>query len=401
MLGRCGWQVLLAVSVVSSTALGDEPRSHVPVPSRDGPSDPEQLFTELFRKSRLREHVENISGKNLDELLKELRAQNIRPGSPQFDEFLRKLEKRASEGGKTKLSPEEMEALQRLVRDLFPDGVPLPPDAEPKNGLPDSDGPKVGNPKTGPDWVRTPEDREALDEASRRMAQMAQQLDGWAGGARNSPALKQFAARLGRLCLENSNGRSGGLDSLLARWDRLAKQGEWFSGRWSVSGNFSLPRMPSLRLSGPGGGGGWSMSGGISGSGSAGALLTGLALSVGFLFLWRLWKRHSPWKATSNEDGWQLGPWPVAPGAVASRTDLVRAFEYLSLLLLGRRARNWNHRAIAAQMGGELDERCRAATQLATLYERARYAPDDEPLPEETVAEFRRDLCLLAGVPAA
>jgi hypothetical protein len=401
MLGRCGWLLVLALSVVSSTALGDEPRSHVPVPARDGPSDPEQLFAELFRKSKLREHVENISGKNLDELLKELKAQNIRPGSPQFEEYLRKLEKRASQGGKTKLSAEEVEALQRLVKDLFPDGVPLPPDTEPKNGIPGSDEPKVGNPKTGPDWVRTPEDREALDDASRRMAHMAQQLDGWAGGARNSPALKQFAARLGRLCLENSNGRSGGLDSLLARWDRLAKQGEWFSSKWSVSGNFGLPKMPSFKLSGPGGGNGWSMSGGISGSGSGGALLTGLALAVGLLFLWRLWKRYSPWQAVSNEDGWQLGPWPVAPGAVASRTDLVRAFEYLSLLLLGRRARNWNHRAIAAQMGGELDERRRAATQLATLYERARYAPDDESLPEETVAEFRRDLCLLAGVPGA
>ena len=60
---------------------------------------------------------------------------------------------------------------------------------------------------------------------------------------------------------------------------------------------------------------------------------------------------------------------------------------------------------IAAHPRAELqyiyDINSEAAEQLASLYERARYAPPGEPLPEAALATARRDLCLLAGVPAA
>jgi hypothetical protein len=85
---------------------------------------------------------------------------------------------------------------------------------------------------------------------------------------------------------------------------------------------------------------------------------------------------------------------------VASRADLVRTFEYLSLLRLGLPARAWNHREIAARLGGDESQR-RAAGLLADLYEQARYAPADEPLSPEALAEFRRDLGFLAGMTAA
>src|SRR5262249_17453220 len=73
---------------------------------------------------------------------------------------------------------------------------------------------------------------------------------------------------------------------------------------------------------------------------------------------------------------------------------------YLSLLRCGYPARVWNHLTIASQLGGKTDDRRQAARQLAALYEQARYAPEDEPLPAEALAAARRDLCFLAGVAA-
>jgi hypothetical protein len=99
-----------------------------------------------------------------------------------------------------------------------------------------------------------------------------------------------------------------------------------------------------------------------------------------------------------------LGPWPVAPDRVGSREELVRAFEYLALLRLGWAARSRNHLEVADQLGvagGAGGERREAAGQLARLYERARYAPEDAPLSEADLAAARRDLTLLARVSPA
>ena len=89
---------------------------------------------------------------------------------------------------------------------------------------------------------------------------------------------------------------------------------------------------------------------------------------------------------------------PRSQARVAEHMQLIQAFEYLSLLRLGRAARSWNHRVIAARLGGSGDGH-RAADELASLYEQARYAP--EPLTDAALAAARRDLCFLAGVPAA
>ena len=104
----------------------------------------------------------------------------------------------------------------------------------------------------------------------------------------------------------------------------------------------------------------------------------------------------------------------------ASRQELVRAFEYLSLLNLGPHARSFNHVQIARQLGEEVTpdraalpeqvvpatplggpERRHAVEELAMLYEKARYAPPEDPLPDAALALARHDLCLLAGVTAA
>jgi hypothetical protein len=133
-------------------------------------------------------------------------------------------------------------------------------------------------------------------------------------------------------------------------------------------------------------------------------LLIAVAVVVAALLLWysRGW-----WQGVlaARLAGWKLGPWPVRPGAVTTRGDLVRAFEYLALLCLGAAARTCHHLELARRIGEQpaldADRRREAAVDLAHIYEQARYTPDDEPLPDELLVRARRELSYLAGEPAA
>jgi hypothetical protein len=88
----------------------------------------------------------------------------------------------------------------------------------------------------------------------------------------------------------------------------------------------------------------------------------------------------------------------VSPEAVASRQDVVRAFEYLSLLKLGPAVKSRNHIELAAELGREAIDARHAADRLASVYEKARYTPADEPLSADALADARKELCFLAGV---
>jgi hypothetical protein len=121
------------------------------------------------------------------------------------------------------------------------------------------------------------------------------------------------------------------------------------------------------------------------------ALIVMLAVAV-----WKFLRAQSAERSGRKGRAWKLGPWPVSPSAVASREQLILAFEYLSLLKLGPAARNRNHLALAAALGGKQEEGHRAADHLAALYELARYAPDPDPIPDEAFTAARRELCYLA-----
>jgi hypothetical protein len=132
-------------------------------------------------------------------------------------------------------------------------------------------------------------------------------------------------------------------------------------------------------------------------------LLVGAVVVVALL----LWHSRGWWQEVLAKRfaAWKLGPWPVRPGEVETRGDLVRAFEYLALLSLGQAARTCHHLELARRIGEQpaldADRRRDAARDLAEVYEQARYTPDDEPLPDELLVRARRELCYLAGEPAA
>jgi hypothetical protein len=92
-----------------------------------------------------------------------------------------------------------------------------------------------------------------------------------------------------------------------------------------------------------------------------------------------------------------IGPWPVAPDRIATTAQLIEAFEYMALLLIGERARTANHRDIAILIGTSPERRA-ASHELATLYEKARYDPGVHELASSEAVAARRNLCLLTSL---
>jgi hypothetical protein len=94
----------------------------------------------------------------------------------------------------------------------------------------------------------------------------------------------------------------------------------------------------------------------------------------------------------------KLGPWPVTPDNISTFDQFLRAFEYLSLLRLGWRARAWNHKEIEKQLsGGKQSKQNEAAHRLAGLYEQIRYDPLRANPDVEHLSSAKKDLILLAG----
>ena len=123
------------------------------------------------------------------------------------------------------------------------------------------------------------------------------------------------------------------------------------------------------------------------------------AVLLGALVWWRFWYLKDDRAAAPVAPG-GLGPWPVDPRRLATREDVARAFEYLSVLVCGPVAKTWTHTTIARALLDLVETHGEAAVMLARLYELARYAPADEPLTTAELAEARRLVCRLAGLDA-
>src|SRR5262249_28761255 len=197
-----------------------------------------------------------------------------------------------------------------------------------------------------------------------------------------SPTVRRIGRELNRPFFSRSDGESES-EGILSKLPRL---GEYVPFKRLFSGEnlpsfgkpgWGGPRVPALSAPSAGG-----MQGPSEGT-VIGLAWIGLAVIAAAL-LWKLLGGARRPPVAGQSAGRRLGPWRVHPADVAPRQDLVRAFEYLSLLLLGPAARAWNHVEIAGKLGASDDpaamQRRNAASQLAGLYEQARYAPPDELL---------------------
>jgi hypothetical protein len=214
-------------------------------------------------------------------------------------------------------------------------------------------------------------------------------LDKWAGSAEGkswAESLKELAGRVdsGRASTANLAENAPNL----SRW--FGKANGWNPGLQPP--RLGSPSMPNVGV--PSGG---------SLAGASGVLVALLGALLLALILWR----GRDWFTSLQRAGrsaWKLGPWPVLPEDVTTRGDLVRAFEYLALLCLGPAARTSHHLELGERIGDQpaldADRRRESATALSRLYERARYTPDQEPLPGEDLRRARRELAYLAGAKA-
>ncbi len=178
----------------------------------------------------------------------------------------------------------------------------------------------------------------------------------------------------------------------------------WTAPSWMKNFKTSAPSAPSAPKAGFNSPSAPSFGGfggaGLAGLGSLGTVVLVLVVAavVGFL----IWKFLPLIREARNRRLQPLpgqGPWPVDPRTIRDREGLVRAFEYLSVLVCGNGAVVWNHVTIAEALREALPDREHLAEPLARLYAVARYTPLREEIPESAFAEARRCLCQLAGVP--
>lgn len=242
------------------------------------------------------------------------------------------------------------------------------------------------------------------------------------GGSAADPAEKKFSFQwlrdlIGPVSSSSSLGKS--LADLMKPSSALSDAGHRLpsiksvlslDGVWSKIGSnihpSSLPSLPNW--GGLGGGGSMDVpsGGGFGGMGNGLMVLVWLGVAAvivavaGRLLSWRQ-EAHGH----ARNSGWKLGPWPVRPDSVHNRKDVIKAFEYLSVLWVGPAARNLNHESIAVRLAEpralSAEEQQRAAHALARVYELARYTPVEEALSDQELASARRDLTFLAGVASA
>ena len=154
-------------------------------------------------------------------------------------------------------------------------------------------------------------------------------------------------------------------------------------------GNIGAPRLPGFGPAPnmP------NMRGGPSFAGGAEWVYILVAIVVIGIFWWFL--RKVDWSARIRRN-------PVAallaslPSSITTRTELRRAFDALALTRLGDKARPWNHRHVARQLGTSPND-SKAADAFANLYEMARYTPGDDRLSPTEQAAVRASLATLAG----
>jgi hypothetical protein len=334
---------------------------------------------------------------------------------PKLLKMFEKLGLVQKEGEGLKLNKEKLDALKKLKKSLEVGGGPNPlPEQNPgtpKSSVPlpfpESQPPR--QPVTPPDPSTTGQGEEPDKLAEFFKDWMLKLEDSKLGEIfRNSPAFQEGLKDLAQAFQKGEGGswKPGVFTDALTKWGGPGDL-SWLKSNFSRFNDLSMPSLRPPRFFGRRFGK-WAMNLPAPAAGTWVAPGAG-GFGVGMVFLWvgvavvvliLLWKFLPHLKLAARarqEQGWRPGSWPVDPRTVSTRAEVVRAFEFLSLLRFGLDVRTWNHRDIAVALG-EGSEHRQAANELAQVYELARYTPDDERLPDASLAAARRDLCSLAGL---
>jgi hypothetical protein len=310
-----------------------------------------------------------------------------------------------------------------------PVGPMNPPMIDPRTGRP------VPDPMNPPDPNRPFDPNNPLGKPNESPEQMAKTKavetatalwEKNVGPIEESPAVKRALIDLvsdPEVLDSLKDGKGDGLFDFLKDADNDGKFGDLFNGgesgwdlpkldwnlNWGNSNNnLDLPRSNSSNRDrwGSDRPSRWGSSGSSSGLGSfdfGGVqiswlfILILLALIVAAVVWWKWNSLFTPQSALAFAgDG--PGGWPLDPRAINTREDVVKAFEYLSVLICGPGAKTWTHSTIADELTVLAATHGETAVKLARLYELARYAPLDEPLTRLELLEARRLVCDLAGV---
>ncbi len=340
---------------------------------------------------------------------------DYRNSDPQTKKLMEKLLE--DDQIKKKFSDAQLEEMKKLVQDIKPpkgtgepkssgsiSSTPIGPDGKPiqpdKSSPPGSGSavlpPTPPTPPISSGELRRPEPKKKPSDFT---SKLTSDLLGKSGILSKPPNFKKALSRLAdarRSRTEDEGDDKHRLPSL-GKLFKPEKSSEESSGTSTV-----LDRIKSTNLNGPTGSSPGMDSSRASGlEGFAVLFITLTLIGITVYVLVRLWRRRF---GGAQLDGWRLGPWPVDPASVATREQLIRGFEYLAVLVLGRPARHRNHLEIAQDLPGataDPEQRRRAADELAAIYEQARYAPGNEPLDEIQLTAARRGLTLLAGLRSA
>lgn len=354
---------------------------------REPPEGIEKLLKEKAGNSRFRKLVEEFLKENEGILDGKIGGDDLRDVVKKF-------------GDKLKDDPDLVKKLTNLENIDVPKLPDQPPDNEPP-GLPDV------NKMIEPDKTLDERFGEWLKEYLTEDRQ--QEFLEW---FKETPALQEAIGDLARSLRPGAEAGPDGkwLPSIpdAAKWklDLKPPKLPWDLGQMPKLPTFKLPTPPRMNIPMPkigpihmpqlpnlgaapempgtprvGGSGDW-------------LILVGAVFALGLTYFFL---RRFRWDSAAEAPYRKL--LASLPAEIQTRTELRRAFDLLALSRLGEKARPWNHRQIAGQLG-DSDPSRRAAQAFAQLYEIARYTPGDERLSADERAAVHKSLAALTGAAA-
>jgi len=290
------------------------------------------------------------------------------------------------------------ETLQKMDEMQKFDPKLLVPKVSPKAKTPEPPPTELLKPETAPPTSPSPAEEKKFNDTANNLQKMLG----------DSPAVRDMIKDFGKMLGDNS--KTGDIASILSGF-----QNEWKSlvgtpnpdaalKLSDLTDGFKLPDLKSTaRSSGiesdtpMGNEETTSDSSSDRRIGPVPLLLIVLGLGVaGYLYYRRAVREKQA--ATELQAAKERAAWPIDPARVASRADVVKAFDYLSVSRCGAVAVHWNHQQVAGQLTTQNPKQRDDIDRLAGLYEKARYAPERSAFDDRDVAEARRRLCVLAGV---